>query len=29
MLTDRHAGEPMAVPHRVWVLSAIAPGLFA
>ena len=27
MLSDRHAAEPMAVPHRVWVLSAVAPGL--
>ncbi|GAB2559648.1 class I SAM-dependent methyltransferase [Rhodanobacter koreensis] len=29
MLTARHAAEPMAVPHRVWVLSAVAPGLLA
>jgi SAM-dependent methyltransferase len=26
MLAARHVSEPMAVPHRVWVLSAIAPG---
>ncbi len=25
MLATRHADEPLAVPHRVWVLSAIAP----
>jgi len=29
MLAARHAAEPMAVPHRVWVLSAVAPGLLA
>ena len=29
MLANRHALEPMAVPHRVWVLSAVAPGLLA
>ena len=29
MLAAHHAAEPMAVPHRVWVLSAIAPGLLA
>jgi hypothetical protein len=29
MLAARHAAEPMAVPHRVWVLSALAPGLLA
>ena len=27
MLAARHAAEPMAVPHRVWVLSATVPGL--
>ena len=27
MLATRHVGEPMAVPHRLWVLSATAPGL--
>lgn len=27
MLAARHATEPMAVPHRVWVLSAVVPGL--
>jgi hypothetical protein len=27
MLAKRHAGEPMAVPHRLWVLSGTAPGL--
>ncbi|MGY3040525.1 SAM-dependent methyltransferase [Rhodanobacter sp. TND4EL1] len=26
MLATRHASEPMAVPHRLWVLSAVAPG---
>jgi SAM-dependent methyltransferase len=29
MLAARHGAEPMAVPHRVWTLSAIAPGLLA
>jgi len=29
MLVSHHAAEPMAVPHRVWVLSAVAPGLLA
>jgi len=29
MLAARHAAEPMAVPHRVWVLDAVAPGLRA
>jgi len=29
MLVAHHAVEPMAVPHRVWVLSAVAPGLLA
>ena len=27
LLAARHAGEPMAVPHRLWVLSGTAPGL--
>ncbi len=27
MLATCHPAEPMAVPHRVWVLSAVAPGL--
>ena len=26
MLASRHPREPMAVPHRVWALSAVAPG---
>ncbi|MEO5830340.1 MAG: class I SAM-dependent methyltransferase [Rhodanobacter sp.] len=26
MLATRHASEPMSVPHRLWVLSATAPG---
>lgn len=25
-LASRHAAEPMAVPHRLWVLSAIVPA---
>lgn len=29
LLATRHPAEPMAVPHRVWVLSAVAPGLLA
>lgn len=29
MLATRHSAEPMAVPHRVWTLSAVAPGLLA
>jgi len=29
LLSGRHAAEPMAVPHRVWVLTAVAPGLLA
>jgi hypothetical protein len=29
MLAAHHALEPMAVPHRVWTLSAVAPGLLA
>lgn len=29
MLATRYVAEPMAVPHRVWVLSAVAPGLLA
>ncbi|WP_449427930.1 class I SAM-dependent methyltransferase [Rhodanobacter umsongensis] len=29
MLRARHASEPMAVPYRMWVLSAVAPGLLA
>ncbi len=29
MLASRHAIEPMAVPHRVWTVSATAPGLLA
>lgn len=27
MLSAHHAVEPMAVPHRVWALTAVAPGL--
>lgn len=27
LLAAHHATEPMAVPHRVWTLAAIAPGL--
>jgi SAM-dependent methyltransferase len=27
MLASRHPHEPLAVPHRVWALSAVAPGL--
>lgn len=27
MLAAQHAAEPMAVPHRVWALSAVVPGL--
>jgi SAM-dependent methyltransferase len=26
VLVARHAAEPMAVPHRLWVLSAVVPG---
>jgi len=26
MLASRHPQEPLAVPHRVWALSAVAPG---
>lgn len=26
MLAERHASEPMAVPYRLWVVSAAAPG---
>lgn len=26
MLASKHPQEPMPVPHRVWVLSAVAPG---
>ncbi|WNL45129.1 methyltransferase domain-containing protein [Dyella sp. BiH032] len=26
LLSDRYPAEPMAVPHCVWVLSAVAPG---
>ncbi|MBA2077959.1 class I SAM-dependent methyltransferase [Rhodanobacter sp. PCA2] len=26
MLSLRHPGEPMVVPHRLWVVSAAAPG---
>lgn len=26
LLAERHPQEPMAVPHCVWVLSAVAPG---
>jgi SAM-dependent methyltransferase len=26
LLTERHPAEPMAVPHCVWGLSAVAPG---
>lgn len=29
MLASRHPYEPMAVPHRVWALSAVAPGSLA
>jgi SAM-dependent methyltransferase len=27
LLTANYPAQPMAVPHRVWVLSAVAPGL--
>ena len=26
LLAERHPAEPMAVPHCVWLLSAVAPG---
>ncbi|MEW9623635.1 class I SAM-dependent methyltransferase [Rhodanobacter geophilus] len=29
MLAGRHANEPMAVPYRLWVVSAAAPGELA
>ena len=29
MLAARHAHEPMAVPYRLWVVSAATPGALA